>query len=134
MDVKKKITDGPKTIKCGDHFDYVAEIVIESEPCGYDDWRPNHAINKARNDLDRYIDKYKAEVEKAAKKWEESVKCRGSSDNCPSGKCKLDIKIASGGPEAEFKYEGALSRRGNVVCVATITSTMRSAHCDCIEA
>lgn len=133
MDVRKKIEAGPKTIKCGDHYDYVAEVVIESAPCAYDDWRPYHAMAKARNELDAQIDKYKADVEKAAKKWETSVKCRGSSESCPSGNCKLDIKIASVGPEAEFRYKGEQHRRGNVVCIATITSTMRSARCDCLE-
>jgi hypothetical protein len=131
--VVKEISKGPKAVKCGEHADYMPEKIIRSEEYPYSDWRPYTAMEKARNDIERYVDAAKDEVTKAAKDWVGSVKCEGKSNKCPSGKCDRDIELRTGKASVVYSYSGNLFRRGNVTCIATITGVIQTVHCNCVE-
>jgi hypothetical protein len=133
MKVVREISREPKTVKCGEDADYMAEKIIESEQYPYSDWRPYTAMKKAHNDIERYVDAAKDEVTKAAKEWVESVQCKGKSEKCLSGECRKDIKLRTGDASVEYSYSGTLLRRGNVICTATITGETQTVHCNCLE-
>lgn len=133
MNVVTEINKDPKTVKCGESADYLALKVIESAPVAYDHWQPDTAQHKAFNDVDRYVDQIKDEVNKAAKEWVDSVQCKGKSETCKNAKCRKDIKLRTGEAHVVITYSGNMDKRGYVVCRATITSEMQTVHCNCTE-